>query len=64
MLSRAVRNFWLSITGRNDAPSQPSAVIVHDPDAERPRDLDDPFFDPKVQSRMAEVIASSVEKKK
>jgi hypothetical protein len=39
-------------------------MIVHDPDAERPRDLDDPFFDPKVQSRMAEVIANSVEKKK
>ena len=37
-------------------------VIIHDPDAERPHDLDDPFFDPKVQSRMAGVIADSAKK--
>ena len=33
-----------------------------DPGAERPHDLDDPFFDPKVQSRMAGVIASNAKK--
>jgi hypothetical protein len=64
MLSRAIRNLWLSIAGQRDAAPQPPTVIVHDPGAERPHDLDDPFFDPKVQSRMAEVIANSVEKKK
>jgi hypothetical protein len=64
MLSRAVRKFWSTIQGQRVAAPQPPAMIVHDPDAERPRDLDDPFFDPKVQSRMAEVIANSVEKKK
>ena len=37
-------------------------IIVHDPGAERPHDLDDPFFDPKVQSRMAGVIASNAKK--
>ena len=60
---RVVRNLWLSITGRKKATPEPSLVIVHDPSAERPHDLDDPFFDSEVQSRMANVIASSVEKK-
>jgi hypothetical protein len=32
-------------------------VIVHNPDADRPHDLDDPFFSQEVQNRMAGVIA-------
>ena len=52
------------MTGRDpvDEPASPE-VIVHDPDAERPHDLDDPFFDPKVQSRMAGVITDNATKK-
>jgi hypothetical protein len=48
------------MTGRDpvDEPASPK-VIVHDPGAERPHDLDDPFFDPKVQSRMAGVITDN-----
>ena len=34
-------------------------VIVHDPAAYGPHDLDDPFFDGGVQSRIADVIASA-----
>ena len=51
------------MTGQDSvrAPVSPE-VIVHDPGAERPHDLDDPFFDPKVQSRMAGVIAGSAKK--
>jgi hypothetical protein len=37
----------------------PPAVIVHDPAALRAHDLDDPFFDDKVQTRMADVISSA-----
>ena len=52
------------MTRREPAPKpvQPE-VIVHDPAAEKPHDLDDPFFDPKVQSRMADVIAGNAAKK-
>ena len=47
------------------APSDPGVppVIVHDPAAKRAHDLDDPFFDAKVQSRMADVIAHAGHKK-
>jgi hypothetical protein len=50
---------------RRDAAHEPVAaeVIVHDPAAQDPHDLDDPFFDPKVQSRMADVIAGNAGKK-
>jgi hypothetical protein len=62
-LTQTVRHFWLAMTGQDSdrAPASPE-VIVHDPGAERPYDLDDPFFDPKVQSRMAGVIADSAKK--
>jgi hypothetical protein len=37
----------------------PSGVIIHDPEASKPKDLDDPFIDPKVQERIGKMIASS-----
>jgi hypothetical protein len=59
-LAETIRHFWSAMTGRPSASEAPAPeVIVHDPGAERPHDLDDPFFDPKVQSRIAGVIASS-----
>ena len=63
-LAQTVRDFWFAMTGRPSArkASRPE-VIVHDPGAERPHDLDDPFFDPKVQSRIASVIADNAAKK-
>lgn len=64
-LVQTVRGFWLAITRRKPsyrAKTSPE-VILHDPAAQRPHDLDDPFFDPKVQSRMADVIAKNAAKK-
>jgi hypothetical protein len=53
-----LRNLW----SRLIAPSAPEGealppVIVHDPQAQQAHDLDDPFFDRNVQSRIADVIA-------
>jgi hypothetical protein len=45
------------------ANAEHPAVIVHDPAAQAPHDLDDPFFDSRVQSRMADVIANAGQKK-
>ena len=63
-LAQTVRDFWHAMTGRQSArePASPE-VIVHDPDAQRPHDLDDPFFDAQVQSRIAGVIADNAKKK-
>ena len=62
-LAQTIRHFWSAMTGQDSARRAGSAeVIVHDPGAERPHDLDDPFFDPKVQSRMAGVIADNAKK--
>jgi hypothetical protein len=62
-LAQTIRHLWGAMTGPDAVrvPASPE-VIVHDPGAERPHDLDDPFFDPKVQSRMAAVIADSAKK--
>jgi len=58
-----MRQLWSAMTGQHSSLelAQPE-VIVYDPDAERPHDLDDPFFDPKVQSRIASVIANNAKK--
>jgi len=34
-------------------------VIVHDPDAQKAKNLDDPFLDAKAQDRVAELIAQA-----
>jgi hypothetical protein len=57
-LSQRLRRLW---SGDADTPATSSdapAVIVHDPAAQGPRDLDDPFFDRDVQARAADLIAS------
>jgi hypothetical protein len=62
--SQTIRTWWRTATGRQPpgAIDRP-AVIVHDPDADRPHDLDDPFFDPDVQSRIASIISDQAKKK-
>ena len=60
-MSDVVRNLWASVAGEPKKPAP--EVIVHDPEAKQPHDLDDPFFDRGVQSRMADVIAHSADKK-
>ena len=62
-LARTVRVFWFTITGRKDRAAGSPNVFVHDPGAQGPRDLDDPFIDPKVQSRIGDVIAKNAPKK-
>lgn len=57
-----VRDLWAGVAGKQPHRATPD-VIVHDPEAKLPHDLDDPFFDRNVQSRMADVIAHSADKK-
>jgi hypothetical protein len=55
-----LQNLWARVIAPNDpkrAPEAKSPVIVHDPEARKAHDLDDPFFDRKVQTRIADVIA-------
>ena len=64
-MSQVVRLFWLAITGQKHSYCETAApaVVLHDPAAQRPHNLDDPFFDPRVQTRIADVIANGVQKK-
>jgi hypothetical protein len=60
--SRIVRQLWGTFIARFTSPPRPD-VLLHDPAASRPHDLDDPFFDPKVQKRVAEMIAGTAREK-
>jgi hypothetical protein len=42
-------------------PTRPArlAPLIHDPDSSKPHDLDDPFFDQKVQERVGAAIAKA-----
>ena len=61
---QTARGFWFAITRRKQSErAKTPGVILHDPGAQGPHDLDDPFFDPKVQARMADVIAENAAKK-
>lgn len=59
-MSQAMRSFWHYLAGQG-TPAAPQ-VALHDPAAERAHDLDDPYFDKKVQARMADVIAGAARK--
>jgi hypothetical protein len=64
-LGRKVRDFWIALTTQKPANNKSTLpkVFLHDPAAQRPHNLDDPYFDPKIQSRMAEVISKNAAKK-
>ena len=78
-LLQRVGKYWPKFTGQNkkhaaagvvlhDPARRPSLApgppaILHDPGAQGPHDLDDPFFDPKVQARIGDAIASATQKK-
>jgi hypothetical protein len=64
-MSQATRFILLAVTGQKHSSCETAApaVILHDPAAQRPRNLDDPFFDPKVQTRIADVIANGAKNK-
>ena len=61
---KTIRDLWLAVTGRR-AENEPvqTEVVVHDPGSLAPHDLDDPFHDAEVQSRMAGVIAENAARK-
>jgi hypothetical protein len=64
-MSQNVRDFWIAAT-RQKHPARKTAapaVVLHDPAAKQAHDLDDPYFDRKVQMRAAEVIAGAGNKK-
>jgi hypothetical protein len=57
-MSGLLRNLWARlIAPAAPKPRQAPAVIIHDPEAKKAHDLDDPFFDRQVQTRIADVIA-------
>ena len=63
-IADTIRHFWLAMIQQDSREPAPPQVIVHDPAAALPHDLDDPFFDPEVQARMAGVIANYAKKQR
>jgi hypothetical protein len=43
--------------------SAPPAAIIHDPNSSKPHDLDDPFFERRVQELVGAIIAKAARKK-
>jgi hypothetical protein len=62
-LIQRLRALWLSVTAPRPTEPEYPEVIVHDPAAQDPHDLDDPFFDSGVQSRISRVIADNASTK-
>ena len=59
--SRIVREFWAAVIARFSSRPR-TGVLLHDPAASRPHNLDDPFFDENVQKRVADIIAGTARK--
>ncbi len=65
ILRGAAQRIWSALAGGGRAgPDATSRVIVHDPDADKPKNLDDPFQDPKVQERVAKLISQAAAQRK
>jgi hypothetical protein len=62
-LGRTLRAWWAGLTGRGDLHRELPPVVVHDPAAHRAHDLDDPFVDDAVKSRIGDVIAHTAQQK-
>jgi len=61
-ITQTLRKLWQTATGADAPPALPE-VTVHDLAARRAHDLDDPFFDDEVQTRIGDVIAGAGHKK-
>jgi len=61
LASRIARQLWAAFVARFTRQPR-TGVLLHDPAASRPHDLDDPFFDPNVQQRVAGIIAGAAPK--
>jgi hypothetical protein len=57
---RSIGRWWFALRG-GDRKRRPDGslrgVFLHDPQADKPKDLDDPFHDNRIQARVAEAIA-------
>jgi hypothetical protein len=60
LLTSAFEKLWSAITG---ARSVRTGFILHDPASSKPHDLDDPFFERKIQERVGQLIATAARKK-
>jgi hypothetical protein len=60
LLTSAFEKLRSVITGGR---SVQTGFILHDPASTKPHDLDDPFFDRKIQERVGQVIATAARKK-
>ena len=60
--AQIVRRCWFAVTGQSKRQAS-AEVILHDPGAQRPRDLDDPYSDPKVQSRIGSVAKNAAKER-
>jgi hypothetical protein len=60
-----MRKSWFAVTAKTRLAGETTVptLILHDPAARRPHDLDDPFFDPKVKARVAKIIVGAMQKK-
>lgn len=63
-LMHALQNLWARLIGPSDPKPQAPPVVVHDPAGQRAHDLDDPFFDNKVQTRIGDVIGHAGQQQK
>ena len=57
-VSRIARQLHAAVITRFTA-SRLAKLLIHDPAASHPHDLDDPYFDPNVQRRIGGVIAGA-----
>jgi hypothetical protein len=66
ILINTLRKLQSVVLRRNATSAEVSTragVVFHDPGSQKPHDLDDPFFDKRVQERIADVISSAAQKK-
>ena len=66
ILINSIRKVWSALVGSKASSAGASAragVILHDPASQKPHNLDDPFFDNKVQERIADAISSAAQRK-
>ena len=60
--SQVLIKIWRKLTAASQYKKD-RGVFLHDPAAERPHDLDDPFFDNKAQARIGKAIANATQTK-
>jgi hypothetical protein len=57
-----MKKFWSRIFGKKEPAVPTKGFVLHDPAAQRPHDLDDPYFDAKIQERLGKAIGGAVRK--